>query len=222
MEPRVCLATPILDKSHPAYNDSLNKILLSGAIAEYSKIVGDIVHISRNTLVQSAIERKHTHVWLVDADQFGFNAEMLRGLLAHDVDVVSALSFMRQEPYEPLIYNFDEGGWPRTVVDYPRKSFFEVGAVGLGCCLIKTGVFEKIKWPWFQPGVTVDKRWVGENIMFCNALRNAGIKVYVDTNYCLSQVIEFPMDEDIWDLLQQQKAEQAARIKSEWDRILAD
>lgn len=220
METSVCLVTPILEKPHPAYNDSLNKILLSGAIAEYSSAVGDTPHISRNTLVRKAIERNHTHVWLIDGDQFGFDAGMLKGLLGHDVDVVAPLNFTRHEPFEPMIFNFDEGGWPRTLVDYPRKSFLQVGAVGLGCCLVKTGVFEKVKWPWFQPGVTAGERWVSEDIMFCRALRDVGVDIHVDTNYCISQVIEWPIDEETWDVLQEARGEQSEKIRGEWQQLL--
>ena len=69
---------------------------------------------------------------------------MLKGLLAHDVDIVAPLVFRRHAPYEPVLYYFEERGWHRHMVDYPRKSFFEVGAVGMGCCLVKTSVFKKV------------------------------------------------------------------------------
>jgi len=221
MEPRVCLATPILDKPHAAYILSLNKILLSGAISEYLKVVGSLVHVSRNGLAQLALERKHTHIWMIDDYQFGFDAEMLKGLLAHDVDVVAPLRFMRQAPFEPTMCYFDQQGRPRSIVDYPRKSFFEVAAVAIPGCLIKTSVFEKIRWPWFQPAVTADRKWVSEDFVFCMALRSAGIKIYADTNYCISHMIEWALDEDTWDFLWKEKEEEIERLKGEWRDLLA-
>lgn len=221
MKPSVCLCTPIVDRPHAWYNESLHKVLLSGAISEYFKVVGNAVHISKNGLVQLALERNHTHIWMIDAETFGFDAEMLKGLLAHDVDVVAPLTFMRNPPYEPMICYFDESGRPISIIDYARKSFFEVGAVGMGCCLIRTSVFQKINWPWFQHGLTMDKKWVSEDIMFCSALRKVGIKIYADTNYCADRFIEWPIDEDMWDLLQSQKEEQTGRIRDEWRDLLA-
>lgn len=215
MEPRVCVATPIFDRPSLLYNESLHKLLLSGAISNYSHLVGATVHMARNFLVEWALDEDGTHIWFVDSDQFGFDAEMLKGLLAHDVDIVGPLNFRRHPPYDPVIYEFDERGWHRSIVDYPRKSFFEVGAVGMGCCLIRTSVFEKISWPWFHPAASIDKRFSGEDIMFCNLARAAGFKVYADTNYCVSHIADWAINEEMWDLIQKRNRLQAEKVKAE-------
>jgi len=214
MEPRVCLGTPIYGRPHWLYNEDVNKLMLSRTVAMYVPLAGYLVHIARNMIVEMALHNGDTHIWFIDADQFGFDAEMLRGLLAHDVDVVAPLTFRRHQGHEPVIYRIDERGKLVSMMDYPRKSFFEVEGVGMGCCLIKTTVFEKMNWPWFYHSFSIDRNWIGEDDTFCNMARAAGFKIYADTNYCVSHIAEWPMNENTWDLIGRMRRYQSERAEA--------
>jgi len=56
--------------------------------------------------------------------------------------------------------------------------------VGMGFMLVKKGVFETVKWPWFLsttiPFVNRTEIMVTEDIYFCNKAREAGYKVWID------------------------------------------
>ena len=54
---------------------------------------------------------------------------------------------------------------------------------GMGFMLIKKGVFEKVKYPWFcqlkkQIGDLED--YCSEDVAFCHLAKEAGFKIYVD------------------------------------------
>ena len=58
---------------------------------------------------------------------------------------------------------------------------------GMGCCLIRTDVFDVLKFPWFVwSDVRFDRNTgkvesCGEDIDFCEKCEQAGIPIYADT-----------------------------------------
>lgn len=91
--------------------------------------------------------------------------------MSHDVDVVGALCFTRHPPFAPCF------GFPPGVEGFPDdEPLQQVGFVGTGCLLVQRRVFDVVQYPWFEhplPGT-------GEDVLFCDKLRAAGIPVYLD------------------------------------------
>ena len=58
----------------------------------------------------------------------------------------------------------------------PESKLIEVDAVGTGVMLIKNKVFKELDKPYFF--YEADR---SEDIMFCQACRQKGIRIYVDT-----------------------------------------
>lgn len=52
---------------------------------------------------------------------------------------------------------------------------------GMGCALIKTDVFRKLEYPWFDWVNYKDRGILSEDLYFCEQCNNAGIKIYTDT-----------------------------------------
>lgn len=52
---------------------------------------------------------------------------------------------------------------------------------GLGCCLLRVSVLDKLPRPWFRWVVRPDGTETGEDIYFCDALRRANVPIYADT-----------------------------------------
>ncbi|NCC53832.1 MAG: hypothetical protein EOM20_21870 [Spartobacteria bacterium] len=57
----------------------------------------------------------------------------------------------------------------------------EIDATGTGCILINMDVCDVLDPPWFK-FTTVRDRPVGEDIYFCSKVREAGLKIAVDTS----------------------------------------
>ena len=52
---------------------------------------------------------------------------------------------------------------------------------GMGCALIKTSVFEKIKYPWYDWVNYKNKAMLSEDLYFCEQCKSHSIPIYTDT-----------------------------------------
>lgn len=52
---------------------------------------------------------------------------------------------------------------------------------GMGCALIKTDVFERTKYPWYDWANYKDGRMLSEDLYFCENCRKNSIQIYADT-----------------------------------------
>lgn len=140
-------------------------------------------------------------VW-VDSDNL-ISADVVQKLIDYDVDIVAA--WYRQYskgdlgPENKAVcgkWDFSNGGNivdAYKVKDMPllgrdEKGLVEVDWAGMGCMVIKKGVFEALEYPWFRSWVM---EWKDENGIlcsdiwtddagFCYCAKEAGFKIYVD------------------------------------------
>lgn len=143
---------------------------------------------NRNFLVKKALDVGADYVWFVDSDMV-IIPKTFDKLLNEDKDIISALAFRKYYRSLPTIYKNTPNGYKII----PIKVFgpiIEVDAVGMGCTLIKTEVFEKMEKPWFKFEV-IDKdkmHYVGEDITFCKYAQKAGFKIYCHTGIVAEHV----------------------------------
>ena len=66
----------------------------------------------------------------------------------------------------------------------PDGKLMEVVYSGFGFLLTKFGVFENIKYPWFEPQMTDFgdgiRDFASEDVSFCLKARQVGYKIYID------------------------------------------
>lgn len=164
---------------------------------------------ARNEFVEMCQERlKPDYIFFNDADTIP-PSNVLQRLIKDNKDIVSGLYFRRKWPYPPLImvkhptvkdrYNF--------LAEYPRNALLECDSIGMGCCLIKMDVFDKIEYPWFvQSGRNT------EDIYFCKLAKSKGLEIWVDTGVIAKHIDDIYIDEDTFmqakrDIMMFQKAE---------------
>ncbi|MDP6460053.1 MAG: hypothetical protein QF829_04605, partial [Candidatus Hydrothermarchaeota archaeon] len=82
----------------------------------------------------------------------------------------------KKESHEPVVFH-RKGDLYTPVLRWGGGKLFRVDAVGMGCCLIKAEVFRSIAQPWFVYDV---KRNRGEDIYFCEKVKEAGYDIWVD------------------------------------------
>lgn len=146
------------------------------------------------------------YVLFIDSD-IGFNEEDVVKLIKDDKDIVSGAYQARDWPNYYCAGMFSEGGAVKFGTDKfipnKKRGLIEVDWVGAGFLLIKRGVFDKIKFPWFnqeyiyytQGGKSV-AIWNGEDVHFCRLAKKAGIPVYLDCDCVVEHLIDFsPEDE---------------------------
>ena len=155
------------------------------------------------------LESKFTHILMLDHDH-EHPLDIVQRMAKCVLDdprrlVVGGLVFRRTAPYDPALYLRDKTGnyWSSTDWD---KGVVEVDALSTACVLIHRSVFETLKRPWFYYDYSGaeegGKDWVRptEDLMFCRKVREAGIRIYVDTTTCCPHIAsDVPaIDEAFW------------------------
>lgn len=141
----------------------------------------------RNQAAQYAVDHGHDLLF-VDSDM-GWPTGAIEQLAAVDLPVVGALCFgiiqgppdgcggFETKPY-PTLFDWDDGYAIRW--DYPRGQVVRVAATGAAFLLIRRDVLVKVASNWFDR-LEVGGDLLGEDLSFCERLRELDIPVFVHT-----------------------------------------
>lgn len=148
---------------------------------------------ARNNIAQLAIERGADYVLMVDNDVTP-PKDALLNLLSHGVDVVLGYYAHRNRNNDEtpktclckrgeISYTMQYTGGELAAYRNNGEYLIRVHGGGMGCALIKTSVFGKISYPWFDwVNYRDDKRsLLSEDLYFCEQCKLAHIKIYADT-----------------------------------------
>ena len=135
----------------------------------------------RENLISQAIAMKSEWVLWLDSDMMFPPTTLLR-LLAHNQDIVACNYMKRSYPFKSVAF-MDTNDWESWVPLQSEDELLTVEAIGMGCVLMRTSVFEKLNRPYFeytyQPKT---KDWGGEDFTLFKKLKGAGVQLKVDTN----------------------------------------
>lgn len=143
------------------------------------------IPFAREQMAQAAMDHECDYLFMVDDDQLA-PPDMFFSLVKHNVDIVGALTFTRNPPHNPVIYEKIEGfdkaadkhyEFTTIVKSYPRNTLVECDAIGFGAVLINTKVLRGIPKPWFM-----GSQGTGEDIFFCIQAKKNRFKVFMDTS----------------------------------------
>lgn len=163
------------------------------------------VEFNWNSMIQ---ERPANAQWIfIMGDDHTFPPDFLLRLLARQVDVVVPLCSLRGYPFLPVIREIYEPGTPLSLGRCtPAETSFRNSAydaidgknglieltgyvTGNAGMLIRTSVFEKVHFPWFEVG-KINPQLRSSDLHFCLKLRSAGIPLYVDTENTMGHICE--------------------------------
>lgn len=193
--PVVCVLVPHFGKVSMEWAQSTYAPLMfigNPNFVKTSRVARGILNLDtmRNDMVRMALEDKNvTHILWLDSDciieEPNDVNEAVRRLLACNVPIVSGLYRAKKSkgnyPYAMWAKN-PTGGY--GYVDIPKwtGNFIDVDAIGMGFCLTKREVWEKVPPPWF----VWDKPTPSEDFVWCEKVRAAGYKIKVYTDVMLS------------------------------------
>lgn len=153
--------------------------------------------IARNKFAAAALRGGFDWLCMLDSDHKhpADIVERLYRCVEKDpsIRVIGGLNFRRGKPYDPCAFIIDDEGNTYGIMDW-EPGILEVQALGTGSILIHTSVFEDVPFPWFAYAYDethhVDDGWPGVDMYFCRKLREAGIKMYVDTTTSSPHLID--------------------------------
>lgn len=164
----------------------LGATLVAEGIADitFLSVNGSLVDFSRRKLFWEAVEWGATHILWLDTDMV-FPDHIVHSLLKRNVDFVAANYSTRRPPYQPVSYkktNRETGDAPERCFTGPEsEGLEEVEATGFGCVLMRTSMVASMPQPIFHTEHDgTGKQWMGEDVTFCLAAREAGFKIWVD------------------------------------------
>ena len=136
----------------------------------------------------------YDYLMWIDSDMV-FKPEQFFKLLDHDKDVVSGMYKMSDNTNYATVENMDEDFFEQWAYyqflqdnDIKKKNgkLFKADYTGMGWMLVKYGVIEKMKYPYFYPRKTTHKpgweEFVWDDVEFCLRVKEAGFDVWVDPN----------------------------------------
>ncbi len=149
-------------------DDEIRTILAQGPLLEVRE---GLVHAARGWGADLIL-------WL-DADHI-FPNETLVQLLGHDKDVVACNYPRRAAAPVPVAQR--DGALVQTTAALARRGAVEpVDAIGLGICLMRASLFDRLEPPYFQLDLNPDgSGYVSEDFTLFRRLREAGVTPYVD------------------------------------------
>lgn len=157
--------------------------LMGGAV--WIKSRSGSMDCERTKFCQLAIRKGFSHALMLDADHI-HPPDLAERLIAHNVDVVGGLNYMRQPPHGACASIGMDG--PKHIDPKKGTGLVEVIAVGTGCMLIRLECLKKLPQPWFYmpyDGIDYDDlqaAWPGEDGGFCLRCLTAGVRMYCDTD----------------------------------------
>lgn len=168
------------------------------------KMAANIADV-RNDLVMQSLGQygSYSHVIMLDTDQiYPFNC--IEKFVQHAADgyqVVGTPVHRSWPPFDAILYRGTVGKY----IHVPDKEIYsgdmiEVDATGCGAIMYSTDIFFDIERPWYQLMKGEDGKSIGEDIGLCQKLRNAGIKIFVDTSIEIGHLVTYEVKRETYDL----------------------
>lgn len=156
--------------------------LIEGAYVDHARNT-----VVRNTLFASESDESDipplTHLFFHDQDVMVPEGTVEK-LLSHDLPVVGAVYFGRDDQHLPIAFNVEPF---RRLKDYDPTGIQQVDGIGMGATLINLDVFRMMKSQyedeWYYRCTEIvegDGRRTGEDIWFAWRCRELGIPIYLD------------------------------------------
>lgn len=133
------------------------------------------VHVGRETVLAGAIERQATHVLWLDTDM-AFPADTAVRLAKHNRPIVACNCVMR----DPRLLCTAVKDGQRVETAASSSGLERVDTVGPAVMLMRTDVVFGLARPWFEHGRNASGGDIGEDVMFCRRLTEAGHSIYID------------------------------------------
>lgn len=135
------------------------------------------IHCGRELVLEAALKQGATHLLWLDSDM-SFPRTTAVQLWMHQQAIVACNYLSRRQASGRWTAQRDDG---TRIETHERSSGLEaVDIAGMGVFFLSTDVVADLARPWFRHGLNEFGGDVGEDVLFCRALRAAGHTIYLD------------------------------------------
>ena len=202
---KVLIEVPTYDGSiSRATSESLWRLDRCGHDVDYHPRAGYGCAMARNRIAADALDGGYDFVLMADND-IELPRDALRNLMEHGTDFVMGWylnRYARGGRSRACLFKLGGIGWQMYEAEELHAlrdrgtHLVEVAAGGLGCALIRSDVFRRMEFPWFEwkdqgrfPRLATDVYSLpgdafnsgGEDVNFCLRLATVGVTCYADT-----------------------------------------
>ena len=198
---RILIAVPTFESVYPDTFKSIYDLDVSGHDIIFEFVRGYDCATARNRIAQIAINKETDYVLMVDSDVvIPKNAikcflenpkDVCLGFYAHrDTDNIyrgrtCVCKLQTETGAKWHNYPLESEYTADELADLKKKRKYKIRihGGGMGCAFIKTSVFEKIKYPWYDwINYNDDKKgMLSEDLYFCEQCIKNSILIYTDT-----------------------------------------
>lgn len=198
---KILIAVPTFENIYPDTFKSIYDLDVMDHDVSFEFVRGYDCATARNRIAQKALDKKTDYVLMVDNDVV-LPKDALLNLLETPVDVCLGYyahrdSDNRYRGRSCVCKLYDENG--NKYFNYPLESEYtadelkkmkdsgqyriQIHGGGMGCAMIKTDVFNRIKYPWYDwvNYANEHRGMLSEDLYFCEGCRKKGIPIYTDT-----------------------------------------
>lgn len=146
---------------------------------------------ARNEIAKIAMDGGYDYVFMVDSDIVLQNDALNKLLYESNKDIVLGLY---SKKYSDEIEIFKDGIYDYTDIYKPKdltSGLVRIKGGGLGCALIKTSVFDKLKFPYFKYVTYDNGSLLSEDLYFCEEAAKADIEIYANMDVRCGHVGKF-------------------------------
>ena len=193
---RVAVCLPHTGEWSAEWSDRVYGPLKFIADPRFDKVIfparGIPIDVTRNLLVKNALaDPLVTHVFFIDSDvvpEMNPN-DAIWMLLQTNAPIASGIYRARQKHgFNFSMWVKGEGGFI-PIADWTKgTNWLKVDVIGMGLCLIRRDVWEKVPFPWFKWGSEKDIATPSEDFTACLKFAQYGFEVRVFTEVRASHI----------------------------------
>lgn len=197
---KILIAVPTFETIYPDTYKSMWDLDKDGHEVLFDSVRGYDVATARNRIAQLAMDLETDYVLMVDNDvvlpkdalkklledardvNLGYYAHRGADNVYHGNTCICRLKDKDGNDYYHYPLESEYSAAEMQVMEKAGLKKVEVHGGGMGCALIRTEVFRKITYPWYDWVNYGDKNrgMLSEDLYFCVLCKNHGIPVYAD------------------------------------------